>query len=77
MSKKNKERINKIIKNYEKEQNELWLRAKLVVLFVNVRKEKGLSQEDIAKRIGVKTQQISRFETCSNSPTLSFLVLYA
>lgn len=77
MSKKNEQRVIEIIKEFEEEQNELWFRAKIVVLFVNVRKKKGLTQAEVAKRIGVVTQQVARFETCSNSPTLSFLVKYA
>lgn len=56
---------------------EMWLRAKIVMQFVELREKKGYTQQEIADRIGTKRQQITRFENMSNSPTLIFLVKYA
>jgi DNA-binding XRE family transcriptional regulator len=40
---------------------------------VKLRKEKGLSQVDLAKKTGNKQQAISRIENRENSPTLKTL----
>ena len=56
---------------------EMWLRAKIVMQFVELRETKGYTQQDIADKIGTQRQQITRFENMSNSPTLLFLVKYA
>ncbi len=45
--------------------------------FVYLRKKKGYTQHEIAKKMGVMHQQITRFENMSNSPTIFFLVKYA
>ena len=65
------------LKNLDAEQQELWLRAKIVMQFVSLREQKGLSQQEVADRMGVMRQQITRFENMSNSPTIFFLVKYA
>lgn len=57
--------------------DELLLRAKVVLQFIKLRKLKGYSQQDIADIMGVSKQLISRFERMENSPTLSFLSKYA
>ena len=59
------------------EQEELWLRAKIVMQFIYLRKEKKLSQQDIAEKMGVTRQQITKFENMTKSPTIFFLVKYA
>ena len=45
--------------------------------FVYLRKEKGFTQQEIAFKMGVMRQQITRFENMSNSPTIFFLDRYA
>jgi len=40
---------------------------------LQLRKEKGLSQVDLAKKTGFKQQAISRIEKRENSPTLKTL----
>ena len=40
---------------------------------IKLRKEKGLSQSELAKRTGNKQQVISRIESRENSPTLKTL----
>ena len=68
---------NKELKKLEIEQQELWLRSKIVMQFVCLREKKGLSQQEVADKMGVMRQQITRFENMSNSPTVFFLVKYA
>ncbi len=68
---------NKDLKEMEFEQQELWLRAKIVMQFISLRKQKGFTQQAVADKMGVIRQQITRFENMSNSPTISFLVKYA
>ena len=68
---------NKELQNLSIEQEELWLRAKIVMQFIYLRKEKKLSQQDIAEKMGVTRQQITKFENMTNSPTIFFLVKYA
>ena len=68
---------NKELKKLEIEQQELWLRSKIVMQFVCLREQKGLSQQEVADKMGVMRQQITRFENMSNSPTIFFLVKYA
>ena len=68
---------NKELNKIDTQDAELWLRAKIVLQFVTLRKNKGLSQEEVAERIGVIRPQITRFENMKNSPTITFLVKYA
>jgi len=78
-------KINKIAKIYNDvdlkkldiEQKELWLRSKIVMQFIYLRQKLGYTQEEIALKMGVMRQQITRFENMSNSPTIFFLVKYA
>ena len=58
-------------------QQELWLRSKIVIQFIYLREKKGYTQQEIAFKMGVMRQQITRFENMSNSPTIFFLVKYA
>ena len=67
----------KIIKALETEEKELWLRAKIVLQFVELRELKGYTQQDVANIMGVSKQLISRFERMEHSPTLSFVTKYA
>ena len=78
-------KLDKIVDVYNKtelklldiEQQELWLRAKIVMQFIYLRDKKGYTQQEIASKMGVMRQQITRFENMSNSPTIFFLVKYA
>ena len=45
--------------------------------FVFLREKLGYTQQEIADKMGVMRQQITRFENMSNSPTIFFLVKYA
>ena len=68
---------NKELKEMAIEQQERWLRAKIVMQFVFLREKFGYTQQEIADKMGVMRQQITRFENMSNSPTIFFLVKYA
>lgn len=68
---------NKELKEMAIEQQERWLRAKIVTQFVFLREKLGYTQQEIADKMGVMRQQITRFENMSNSPTIFFLVKYA
>ena len=78
-------KINKIAEIYNNKelkimaivQQEKWLRAKIVMQFICLREKKGYTQQEIADKMGVMRQQITRFENMSNSPTIFFLVKYA
>ena len=68
---------NKELKKMAVEHQEIWLRAKIVMQFVCLREKRGYTQQEIADKMGVMRQQITRFENMSNSPTIFFLVKYA
>ena len=68
---------NKEWKEMAIEQQERWLRAKIVMQFIFLREKQGYTQQEIADKMGVMRQQITRFENMSNSPTIFFLVKYA
>ncbi len=68
---------NKELKKMAVAQQEIWLRSKIVMQFVYLREKKGYTQQEIADKMGVMRQQITRFENMSNSPTIYFLVKYA
>ena len=78
-------KLDKLLKSYNNkelqvlsiEQEELWLRAKIVMQFIYLREGKKLSQQDVADKMGVTRQQITKFENMTNSPTIFFLVKYA
>jgi transcriptional regulator with XRE-family HTH domain len=79
---KDKTNIEKILKNeylidMDVNSKELWLRARIVMQFVTLREIRKLSQNDVAIKMNVLRQQITRFENMTNSPTISFLVRYA
>ena len=68
---------NKKLKEMAIKQQEKQLRAKIVMQFVFLREKLGYTQQEIADKMGVMRQQITKFENMSNSPTIFFLVKYA
>ena len=44
----------------------------LIEKLIEVRKEKNISQTQLANKTGIKQQAISRFEKMENSPSLKF-----
>ena len=49
----------------------------LIEAVLKARKEKGLTQEDLAERIGTKQSVISRLEKGRANPTMAFLMKLA
>lgn len=45
----------------------------IVTQIVKLRLEKGLSQKELAEKLGTKQSAISRFENLSSNPTLKFI----
>lgn len=45
----------------------------LAALFIKKRLEKGLTQQELARRIGTKQSAIARFESGTGNPTVDFL----
>lgn len=50
---------------------------RLVGDLVKERKERGISQQEIAELTGMLTPNIARFESCKSIPTLTVLMKYA
>lgn len=48
--------------------------TKIGIFFRELRKEKGLTQEQLAERFGVSRRTVSRWETGSNMPDLDILI---
>ncbi|MDD6484686.1 MAG: helix-turn-helix transcriptional regulator [Clostridiales bacterium] len=72
--------VNEIIENKKNEDSEfcrLWNESRAeyetIGAIIRLRKEKGLSQEQLAQMSGNKQQVISRIENKENSPTLKTL----
>lgn len=49
-------------------------RQEVIELFRNYRKELGMTQVELGKRIGIPQSNVTRFESGSYNPTLDFLV---
>lgn len=64
-----------ILRNAEvrKHYDELGPEFAVIQLMIQKRLHRGLSQGQLAKKIGTKQSAISRFESGSYNPTLSFL----
>lgn len=76
--------INKIIKEKRKNNPEFDFEYKkayseldLIMQIVNLRKAKGLSQDDLAKKAGLTQQMVSRIETRKYTPSYKNLTKIA
>lgn len=49
----------------------------IVKSLVEERKSQGITQQNIADRTGMKTANVTRIESCKNTPTLEILIRYA
>lgn len=56
----------------ETQQNEA--RKEVIELFKNYRKELGMTQTELGRRIGIPQSNVTRFESGNYNPTLEFLV---
>lgn len=57
----------------EKYYDELGLEFNLIARLIDHRLRHGLTQADLAKKIGTKQSAISRFESGAYNPTITFL----
>lgn len=57
----------------KKAYEELGPEFEIITLLIKRRLERGLSQEELAEKIGTKQSSISRFESGTYNPTLDFL----
>lgn len=67
-----KEELELIIENKQIE-----VRKNVVDQYIKCRKEQKMTQEDIAKALGVKRPNITRFEKGNYNPTIDMLVKVA
>lgn len=59
--------------DFEKEYKNLIPIYDLIRLIIKYRIEKGITQEELARRIGTKQSAISRLESSKRLPSLNFL----
>lgn len=50
---------------------------KIIRMLVEERKRQGFTQQDIADDTGMRASNVTRFESCKNTPTLEILTRYA
>ena len=60
-------------KKTREEYKRLKPRYQLISEIIEARKRKGLTQEDLAKKIGTKQSAIARIESGNANPTVDFL----
>lgn len=53
-----------------------WLRLKLTEVMIEARKRAGLTQAELAKRLGVGQARISKLENANNDRTIDSVVAY-
>ena len=52
------------------------IEREFIIKLINVRKEKGITQKELAKKTGLTQQVISTIEQCGRRPTLTNLITY-
>ena len=52
------------------------IEREFIIKLINVRKEKGITQKELAKKTGLTLQVISTIEQCGRRPTLTNLIRY-
>ncbi|MDO8498033.1 MAG: helix-turn-helix transcriptional regulator [bacterium] len=60
-------------KGVKKEYDRLTPRYKAISELISVRIEKGITQKELARKIGTKQSAIARFEAGNINPSLGFL----
>lgn len=60
-------------KAVKKAYNDLGLEFSIINQIIDKRLKKGMSQKDLAEKIGTKQPAIARFESGYYNPTISFL----
>lgn len=60
-------------KSYKKAYDELGFEFSLIRAIIDARIKKGITQKEIAERMGTKQSSIARFESGKYNPTLAFV----
>ena len=60
-------------KGIKKAYERLWPEFAVIEMIIEKRIKNGLSQKELAKKIGTKQSAISRFESGNYNPSISFL----
>jgi len=60
-------------KSYKKAYNDLEFEFSLIRAIIDARLKKGITQKEIARRMGTKQSSIARFESGRYNPTLAFV----
>lgn len=53
------------------------VKNQILTSYINLRKERGITQQEIADRTGIKRTNIARIESGRNAPTIEVLVKLA
>ena len=69
----------KALQNHEvkKEYDDLKEEFELISSLISMREKSGLTQQEIAEKMGTKTPNVSRLESGKGNPTYKTLVRYA
>jgi DNA-binding XRE family transcriptional regulator len=62
---------------FAKDLEEAKIQVRIAVMIARLREERGLSQRDLAKIVGIKQPQIARLEKGDHLPTLETLLRLA
>lgn len=53
------------------------VKKQILTSYINLRKERGITQQEIADRTGIKRTNVARIESGRNAPTIEVLVKLA
>ena len=53
------------------------VKNQILTSYINLRKERGITQQEIADRTGIKRTNVARIESEKNAPTIEVLVKLA
>lgn len=53
------------------------VKNQILTSYINLRKERGITQQEIADRTGIKRTNVARIESRRNAPTIEVLVKLA
>lgn len=59
------------------ERQKEWVKNQILTSYINLRKERGITQQEIADRTGIKRTNVARIESGRNAPTIEVLVKLA
>lgn len=62
---------------FKEEQEKLQPRYEIISQIIEIRKEKHMTQSELAKKVGTQKSNISRLESGNYNPSLDFLIKVA